>query len=205
MNFWLNKTKVFALTFLFFAFANVSLYRAQNSIYQLPPGTKIVLRMDNEINSKASSVDDTFTATIAKPLIVREVVVLPVGTVFEGRITKIERAATGGQNGKMEVKLESLRFADGNQRAIDGELVNQLKAESTNKSGIITVIGTTAVGALFGAVSKAENGALIGAGIGIGAGTGIALLRKGKEVAIKSDEIFEIELKREVVLPVLDY
>lgn len=205
MNFWHNKTKIFALIFLLFACANVSLYKAQNSIYQLQPGTKIVLRMDNEINSKVSSVDDTFTATIAKPLIVREAVVLPVGTVFEGRITKIERAATGGQGGKMEVKFESLRFADGNKREIDGVLVNRLEAESTTKSGIITVLGTTAVGALFGAVSKAENGALLGAGIGAGAGTGIALLRKGKEVRIKSDEEFEIELKREVILPVLDY
>ena len=45
----------------------------------------------------------------------------------------------------------------------------------------------------------------LAAGIGAGAGTGAALLRKGKNVRIKSDEEFEIRLEKEVVLPVLDY
>jgi hypothetical protein len=33
--------------------------------------------MDNEINSKVASVNDTFTATVVVPLIIREVTVLP--------------------------------------------------------------------------------------------------------------------------------
>ena len=58
---------------------------------------------------------------------------------------------------------------------------------------------------VFGAVSKANNGALIGAGVGAGAGTAVALLRKGKDVRIRDGEEFEIVLKKEIVLPVLDY
>lgn len=202
MNFWQTKTKVFALIILIFA--GFSSNHAQNSIYQLQPGTKIALRMDNEINSKVSSVNDTFTATIVKPVLAREAAVLLPGTVIEGRITKIERAAAG-QSGRMELKFESLRFADGNKREIDGVLVNELKTGSNAKSNAITIIGTTALGAVFGAFSKTGSGAAIGAGIGAGAGTGIALLRKGKEARIKSDEEFEIELKKEVILPVRDY
>ncbi len=203
MNFWLRKTKVFAFLFLFFASYTFS--EAQNSIYQLQSGTKIRLRMDTEINSKVSSVNDTFITRIAEPVIIRERIVLPVGTIIEGRVVSVEPAEVGGQGGKLEVKFESLRFADGAKRNIEGELVNELKAESVQKSNIFTVIGGTAIGALFGAVSKAENGALVGAGIGAGAGTGVALLRKGKDVRIKSDEEFEIELKKDVTLPVRDY
>jgi len=61
------------------------------------------------------------------------------------------------------------------------------------------------LGALLGAASKAENGALLGAGIGAGAGTGVALLKKGKNVRIKTDEKFEIQLTKQVTLPVKDY
>lgn len=203
MNFWLKPTKIFAFTFLLFALSNGA--HAQDSIYRLQAGTKIRLRMETEINSKVSSVNDTFLTEIAAPVIVRETIVLPAGTIIEGRVTKVEPAALGGQSGKMEVKFETLRFSGGVKRDIEGVLVNQLKAESSSTAGILSVVGGTAIGAIFGAVSKADNGALIGAGIGAGAGTGAALLRKGKNVRIRSDEEFEIRLEKEVLLPVLGY
>ena len=204
MNFWRLATKIFAffsLLFLMFISANAQ----TDSIYQLQAGTKIRVRMDNEINSKVSGVDDTFTATIAEPVKVRESVVLPIGTVIEGRITKVKRAAAGRQNGDLTVSFETMRFVNGGRRAIEGILVNELKTETSHIANILTVIGSTALGGIFGAVSKADNGALIGVGIGAGAGTGITLLKKGREVRIKADENFEIKLTKDVTLPVLDY
>ena len=102
----------------------------------------------------------------------------------------------------MTVSFETMRFANGNKREIEGVLVNELKAESSQTANLLTVIGGTALGGIFGAVSKADSGSLIGAGIGAGAGTGIAFLRKGQEVRIKADEKFEIELTKNVTLPV---
>ena len=202
MNFWLKQTKVFALIILFFASSTI--IQAQDSIYKLPVGTKISLQMETEISSKVSSVDDTFITKISKPVIVREETVLPIGTIIEGRVIKIERAAAGRQAGRMEVRFETIKFPGGEKREIEGVLVNELKAESVTTTSILSVVGGTAIGALFGAVSKSNNGALIGAGVGAGAGTGVALLRKGKNVRIKTAEEFEIELKKEVVLPVQD-
>jgi hypothetical protein len=46
---------------------------------------------------------------------------------------------------------------------------------------------------------------VIGAGIGFGIGAGARYSKKGGNVGLKDDDIFEIELKKEVVLPVLDY
>ena len=85
---------------------------AQNN-YELPSGTKFRVRMDNEINSKVSSKDDTFTATVFEPVRISETVVLPVGTVIEGRITKVRRASAGNKNGEMEVRFETMRFTEG--------------------------------------------------------------------------------------------
>jgi hypothetical protein len=203
MNLSRFSTKIFAFLFLFFAiFLHL---KAQDSIYRLEPGTKIRVSMDNEISSEAASVNDTFTTVVAEPVRVRETVVLPVGTIIEGRITKVERAAGGGKGGKMSVRFEMIRFENGEKREIEGALLNELKAASSQKTSILAVIGGTALGALLGTVSKAENGALIGAGIGAGAGTGVALVRKGKNVRIKTDEKFEIQLTKQVTLPVLDY
>lgn len=202
MNLSQTATKIFASVFLLFSF---SVLTNAQSIYELQAGTKISVRMDNEINSEVSSVNDTFTTVVTEPVIVRDVVVLPAGTVIEGRVTKVNRAATGGKKGEMEVKFETLRFADGEKRDIEGVLVNILEAKSSSKIGILSVIGGTAFGTLIGAVSKADNGALIGAGVGAGIGTSVALLQKGKDVRIKSDEKFEIKLTKNVTLPVEDF
>jgi hypothetical protein len=203
MNFWLKKTNVFALIFLFFVSFSISW--AQDSIYQLPPGTKIRLRMETEINSKVSSAGDTFITRVILPVVVRNAVILPAGTIIEGRVTKAESAAAGGQIGKLEISFENLLFADGVKRSIKGKLINPLIAESARKSNILTVIGGTTVGALFGAASRKENGTLIGAGAGAGIGAAVAFLKKGKEVRIKTDEEFDIELEKQVTAPVLDY
>ncbi len=191
----------FALATLFFG--NLESFIAQTSNkYELKPGTKIRLQMDNEINSKSSSVDDTFTAVVSEPVRTKGDVVLPAGAVVEGRITRAEKASVGGKNGKLEVVFEKLTFEDGTERSIEAVLVNPIRLKSSRSKNILAIIGGTAIGAVIGVVTKVENGALIGAGIGGGAGTGVALARKGKEVRIKENQKFEIELKKKVTLPV---
>lgn len=204
MKFFVGKAAIAAVAFMIFA--NCFSVAAQvDSIYRLPAGTRILLKMDAGINSKVSSANDTFTAVVAKAVIIRETVVLPAGAVIEGRVSSVSRAASGGKNGKLEVVFETLRITNEARRSIDGALVKKLDADSSRTTSFLTVIGGAAVGSLIGAVSKTSNGAAIGAGIGAGAGTVVALMRKGKNVGIKGNEEFEIELKKEVVLPVLDY
>jgi len=202
MNFFRLATKISAVCFLLFVISNAAL--AQN-VYELPSGTKFRVRMDNEINSKVSSKDDTFTATIFEPVRISETVVLPIGTVIEGRVIKVKSASAGNKNGELEIRFETMRFTGGDTREIEGVLVTPLKAKSSSTATVLTVIGGTAVGAVLGAVSKSASGALIGAGIGTGAGGAVAYLRKGKDVRIKADEKFEIEITKNVILPVEDF
>ena len=204
MNFFVGKAAIAAAAFMIFV--NCFSVTAQvDSIYRLPAGTRILLKMDTGIDSKVSSVNDTFTAVVAKAVVVRETVVLPAGAVIEGRVSSVSRAASGGKDGKLDVVFETLRISKETRRSIDGALVKRLEADSSQTVTFLSVIGGAAIGALIGAVSKTSRGTAIGAGIGAGAGTAVALLRKGKNVGIKGSEEFEIELKKEVLLPVLDY
>jgi len=202
MNLRFMKTEIFA--FFILLFANFITVNAQ-SIYELPAGTTLRVQMDNEINSKVASVNDTFTTTLAAPVVIQETVLLPIGTVIEGRITRVRRASFGGKSGSLEVSFQTLRLANGAKREIEGILVDKMKIESSPTTNVLLVLGGTALGGIAGAVSKVENGALIGAGVGAGAGTGFALLRRGKEVSIKAAEEFEIKLTKNVNLPVRDF
>lgn len=205
MNFWRIATKVFAFYFLFFLSFSLADAQTDSSIYQLQAGTLMRVSMDNEINSKVASVGDTFTTTLAAPVVVRETNVLPIVTVIEGRITKVRRAAFGRKSGILEVSFQTIRMANGTRREIEGILVKELKIESSQTASILTIIGGTALGGIIGAVSKVENGGLIGAGVGAGAGTSVAFIRKGKDVSLKADEEFEIKLIKNVTLPAQDF
>ena len=110
-----------------------------------------------------------------------------------------------GKKGSLTALLKGLGKLPASGRQAAGKLVNELKAASVQKANVWTILGGTAIGALIGAVSGKSGGALVGAGIGAGVGTGTAVARKGRDVRIRTDEKFEIELVKEVTLPVLAY
>lgn len=195
--------KLTALSLLIFA-NSVLLYAQPDSIYRLPAGTRITLKLDAEINSKVASVNDTFLATVAKPVRVREAVVLPIGTVVEGRVTKVTPAAGGSQSGSLDLTFETLKLAKETRR-IEGVMIKPLSIRSSNAFSFISVLGGAAAGAAIGAATRTSAGAILGGAVGAGAGGTVAFLRKGKDVRLRKDEEFEIEVKKEVMLPVLDY
>ncbi len=204
MNFKTASVKLAAVSLLIFA--NSILASAQpDSIYRIPADTLISLKMDVELSSKVAGVNDTFTAAVAKPVMIRDTIVLPIGTVIEGRVTVVSAAGMGGKNGSLEVVFESLRIVNTPRRPIEAKLVNKIASKPSAVTNALTIVGGTVVGAVFGLVSRSDKGTLIGAGAGASVGTAIAFLRKGKDVRIRDGEEFEIVLKKEVMLPVLDY
>ncbi len=204
MNRFASLERPSVLLLLIFASSLLASGQIEDTIYKLPVGTRINLKLDHEINSEVSSVNDTFLAVVSKPVRVREAIVLPVGTVIEGRVASVERPAGGGQAGSLEVVFETIKLS-GELRRIEGFVVTPQAERPSRAHTWLSLVGGIAAGTAIGAVSGGSRGALIGAAVGAGAGTSIALLNKGRNVRLKKDQEFEIELKKEVVLPVLDY
>jgi hypothetical protein len=205
MKIYRKLTKIFS-ALLILLIVDSPLIIAQSSIYTLKAGTKLVVRMDNEINSKVSNVDDTFTATVSEPLIIRNVELITVGTVIEGKIINVKSAASGNSNGNLEVKFETLRLPDEQTRAIEASLVKPISLDNKSSSfSALSILGGTGIGTILGAVIGKSKGALIGAGLGASAGTGAAFLKKGREARIKARQEFEIRLDKEVTLPIKDF
>jgi hypothetical protein len=175
-----------------------------DSIYRLPAGTRIRLRLDADISSRFSSVNDTFVAFVTRPVTLRGVVVLPVGTEIEGRVTEVGHSGVAGQDGVLGLAFETLKLGEATRR-IDGIIADASRPRTSRRYEIASILGGIAGGAIIGGLTRGKAGAAIGAAIGAGAGTGVALIRKGKEARLRKDEEFEIELRREVVLPVTGY
>ena len=186
-------------------FANLGiLYGQSDPIQRLPAGTRLHLKMDVELSSKVASVNDTFTCVVGKPVVTHDIVVLPSGTVVTGRVRGVT-AAGSGKDGKLDIVFESLRIPMLPARSMEAELVDKVEVRSSSFVNVLSIVGGTVVGAVFGAVVKGGGGAAIGAGAGAAAGTSVALFRKGRDARIRQDQEFEIVLKKDVTLPVLDY
>jgi hypothetical protein len=205
MSLMFGTAKVFALISLFFVTSSTVYPQVvkTDSIYLLPAGTRIRLRMDGEISSKFSSVNDTFLARVAMPVMIRDVNVLPAGTLFEGRITMASPAGLLSRNGRLDLQIETVKFSEADRRSVEGVLVRPLRA--SRSSLLWPVLGGSLVGGAIGLAAGSAAGAVIGAGLGGGIGAGASYSRKGHDIRLKDDDVFEIELKKDLVLPVLDY
>lgn len=193
-------TKVFAVLSLIFA-SYLAANAQTDSAYILRAGMRIQLEMADPIGSSFSTVNDTFRATVVTPAKNKGIVVLPIGTVFEGRISRVTGKGSTGRNGELDAVFEAIRFRTGEYRKIDARFAKPLTEKSHRTKSLISVVGGTLGGALIGSLTGSRNGIFIGAGVGAAAGTGTAILMNGRDVGLKSGEEFEIELKSDVALP----
>jgi len=199
------STKVFAVTTLIFL--NLSSLSAQpgGSIYELPAGTRIKVRMDTEINSRVNRVNDTFIVRVIEPVFNKGVEMIPKGALIDGRILKGSAAAYGGYDGVLEVDFVRLRLNRNDAVAIEAGPVKRFETHSRTLFKVATIGGLTAVGALVGSALNSRSGTMIGAGVGGASGSVIAFGRKGSDVRVKTNQEFEIVLKKEAVLPVKEF
>ncbi len=149
MNFFVGTTKVFAFFFLIFAIV-VEAAGQDPSIFRIPAGTRIKLTMDSEISSKVATANDTFTTRVTEPLSIRESVVLPAGTVIEGRVIKASSADWGAKNGSLDLHFERIRLVRDRHREIDATLVNELRPRPSGVLNSLMLLGSAAVGGVIG-------------------------------------------------------
>ena len=139
---------------------------AQSDSYKLPAGTHLRLRVDVELSSKVASVNDTFLARVTEPVKVNDTVILPEGSLVEGRVTGVSPAGVFGHSGSLKIVFENLKTFGGT-RHIEGSLSSDL---APPKPFFL-----------------------------------VACFVRGREARLKKDKEFEIELKRDVTLPVTAY
>lgn len=181
-------------------FVNLGILNAQ----ALPAGTRLRLKLDVEISSRFASVNDTFKSVVTEPVILRDVVVVPAGSIVTGHVSGVRSAALG-KNGSLRLAFDSLRIPLTSERDIEAELASPLRPRTSPFLKAIWVAGGIVGGSVIGASAKGGTGALIGGAAGAGIGTAFAFLHKGKNVGIPAEQEFDIVIKKDVTLPVLDY
>ncbi|MCS6818190.1 MAG: hypothetical protein N0A16_03540 [Blastocatellia bacterium] len=187
---------------------------AQGSV-RVPVDTLFRLRLRQGLSSRTAQKGDTFMAEVIAPVVVGDVVAVPVGSIVTGRVTSVTRAARR-RSGTIAVTFEELQLPSGQKYKIYGSLASletpegekrqvgeegEVKGGSSIKRDVVFIGGGAGVGAVIGAAAGGGKGAGIGAAVGAGLGTAAALLRKGAEVEVPSGTEIGMVLDRELILP----
>ncbi len=151
----------------------------------VPPGTFLLVRMTQAVDSSRHGVGHRFTAKLETDLVVNNQVAVKRETNVYGRLSESKQA--GRVAGKSELTLELTGIMINNQ--IKPVVTSEVKAVSSQGSGRST-LRRTAVGAGVGAVFGGSKGAKRGAAVG----AGVSILTKGSSINIPAGTLLEYRL-----------
>jgi hypothetical protein len=175
----------------------------------LPVGTRIPAALNNMISTKTTAAGTRFAAEVTQPVLRDGRVVIPAGTVINGRVTQ----SHGGRriSGASAIRLQPDTIIMPNRSVYrlnaDVTELDHVSASRVNSEGVITTApngkiaaGATALTTTTGLVAGAMIGGPVGAGVGAGIGAGLGVywwlredhqqtLPTGTEIVFSTNEI----------------
>ena len=167
----------------------------------LPAGTALTVVMTDRLSTEENSDGDTFTASLAGPIVVNDRVLAEKGAKVQGRVQNIEQPGKVKGRARMELVLTKLTTG-GKTYNIDTEPFVAV-AEGSKGRDAATIAGGAGVGAAIGAIAGGKKGAAIGAIIGGGTGTTAVLVTKGEDLEIEPETRVNFVIEDDIRLPVL--
>jgi len=159
-------------------------------------GAKIQVRLQDPLSSAINKSGDTFRAILDKDIIVDGAVVVPRGSVLDGKLINV--AQSGRVEGRATMSLQLTSLTVRNQTYPLQTETLSFQAESTTKKDATKVGIGAGLGAVIGAIAGGGKGAAIGAAVGGGAGGATVLATRGKEVKFDAEQAFSFVLRNSI-------
>jgi hypothetical protein len=142
-----------------------------------------MVRLDTTLATFSNRVGDPFQARVTQPVVVNGATVIPVGSMVEGRVTKISEPRRISGRPTIGILPEAVilpsgeRFfldatlTDTNIRGTDVDQEGQFKGQTRDRRDNLEAGGGAAGGMLIGGLIGGGPGVLIGGAIGAGSAT----------------------------------
>ena len=162
----------------------------------VPSGTELVLTLETPVSSETAKPDQPVRATLAKPVVVAGMEVIPHGALVTGAVVSAERSGKVKGRASIALRFNEVTVMNTPYRISTAQIARE--AEATKGKDAKTIGVTTGVGTAIGAIAGGGKGAAIGAGVGGAAGTGAVLATRGKEVTIPAGATLRTEITETV-------
>jgi hypothetical protein len=158
---------------------------------QIPVGTEMKIRLENEIDTKKNKKGDTFTAIVLSPDEYMD-------STVEGHVAQINESGKIKGQTQLALAFDRVKLTNGRTVPIDAQVVQiynsksgkqvdeegNVKSGSQGKSTAVRTGGGAAVGAIIGGIAGGGKGAAIGSIVGGGAGAGSKVITGPQQVKL---------------------
>jgi hypothetical protein len=162
----------------------------------LAEGTGMQVRLQDALDTATNQTGDTFRAILDKDIEAGGAVVVPRGSVLEGKLSHVERS--GRVQGRAAMSLQVTSLTVGKQTYQIQSDILAFEAESTKKKDATKVGVGAGLGAVIGAIAGGGKGAAIGAAVGAGAGGATVVATRGKELRFEAEHRLNFKLRSSV-------
>jgi hypothetical protein len=162
--------------------------------YTVPVGTPIVVRVEQTVSAKNSSVGDSFSGVLAQSVVVHGVTVIRAGAPVTGVVTAAKGQGRFKGAGDLAIAIKRV----GNYEVSTTAYEATSKGKGKRTAGFIG--GGGGGGALIGGLAGGGKGALIGGLLGAGAGTAGAALTGNKDITVPAESVVTFKLAEPVTV-----
>lgn len=167
--------------------------------FTISSGTPITVWTAEELSTKTARPGQSFSASLASPIVDGDWVIARKGAPVEGVIVSSDPGGRVKGVASISIRLQSLTLADGSRVDISTGSYTKKAKTTVKKDAIKTGIGA-GVGAAIGAIAGGGKGAAIGAGAGAGAGAGVVMATRGDPAVIAGETQLSFRLQAPVTV-----
>lgn len=166
------------------------------AVVELPAGTRIRVRLDNDLSSNGSRAGDSFTATVADPVVVNGTTVIPRDARADGEVVDAKPLGRFKGGALLAIKLDRVHTQWGSYPVDTGTIDRAEKGKGKRSATMIG--GGGGLGALIGGLAGGGKGAVIGALAGAGAGTAGSAFTGNKQIVLPAETLITFRLQRTI-------
>ena len=155
-------------------------------------GTLFTVTIDQTVSSKTNNNGDPFAASLAAPISVGGVTVLPMGTRAKGTVVQADSAGRVKGGAVLALTLDSITVNGQPYSIQTSEFEETIKGRG--KRTAIGAGGGAAFGAIIGGLAGGGKGAAIGALAGGGAGTAGTAFTGKRDITIPAETRLHFKL-----------
>ena len=160
----------------------------------VPAGTVLTVRLGQTVGSKISTAGQTFTATLASPVVVDGKTAIPSGAAASGTVVDAKPLGRFKGGASLQLRLTSITIGGAEQSISTSSVVRVEKGKG--KRTAVLAGGGAGLGALIGGLAGGGKGAAIGALAGGGAGAGGAAFTGNKDVVLPAESALSFKLEQ---------
>lgn len=166
---------------------------------ELMEGTLIKAKLQETISTVTTVAGTKFTATVSQPLMKDGKVIVPVGSLLEGKVTMVHGGKRIGGGAAIHLEPRKITLPDGGVYMVQARVIDTADWDDTKVDSegtvlrkddakkTLAVMGLAAGGPMAaGAMIGGAPGALVGAGVGAGVGT-ILWLKQDRQAELPKD------------------